>query len=328
MQLKIFNKKIILMIPVIISFVAISFLIIKATKEETQIITGIVETIQIDLASKIPGRIDSIFVSEGDNIEKGQIILKLESKEMIAKVEQTRGMMNAAKAKMDMAHKGAREEEKRALNKLYLQAKHQYDFVSKTWDRFQKLYDDKVISLQEKDNMEFKYNTALEQMEAAKAKYDMAINGARIEEKTAAEALYHQALNGFNEASAYLDELIIKAPISGEIDKLIADPGEIISSGFPVVSLIIPNDSYVVLHIKEDQMENIQKGKIFKGIVPGLGNKEYDFKVTFIASMGDFATWRPTNQKGDFDLKTFEIRLKSTEDLTGLRPGMTVNIKL
>lgn len=322
------NPKFILVIPVIIAIIALSYIGIKASSEEEIIITGLVETTQIDVASKIPGRVDSVYFAEGDFVKKGDILAKLESKEMDAKLEQTRGIMEAAKAKMDMAHKGTREEEKRGAEKLYLQAKHQYEFTAKTWERFQKLYDEKVISLQERDNMEFKYKAALDQMEAAKAKYDMALKGARNEEITASEALYHQAENAFNEASAYHQELIIKSPVAGEIDKMIVDPGEVIAGGYPIFSLIVPNESYVVLQIREDQMEKIQKGKLFDGIVPGLGNKEYRFKVTYIAPMADFATWKPTNQKGEFDLKTFEIRLKPEQSLKGLRPGMTVNIKL
>ncbi|MBU1096663.1 MAG: efflux RND transporter periplasmic adaptor subunit [Bacteroidetes bacterium] len=325
--MKIKKGHIILSIPVIIVFSALIFLLSGAEKEQN-IVTGIVETTEIDVASKIPGRIEKMFFEEGQLVKKGDIIASLESKEIDAKVEQARGVMDAAREKMNLTNKGAREEEKRGAEKLYLQAKHQFNYVNKTWERFQKLYKDSVISEQERDEIEFKYNAALEQMEAAKAKYDMALNGARPEEKLAAAALFHQAENVFIEAMTYKDELSLKAPIDGEISRKIVDAGEIISAGYPIVSLINRNDSYIVLQLREDKLGSIKLGQTFKGKVPGLRNEEFVFEVTFISAMADFATWKPTNQKGEFDLKTFEIHLRNKRAAPDLRPGMTVNILL
>jgi HlyD family secretion protein len=322
------KKSIILSIPILIAVIAIAFFAFKAAEPDENIITGIVESTEVDVASKIPGRIDTIFVDEGSFVKKGDILATLESKEMDAKVEQARGAMDAAKAKMTMVQNGARKEEKEATEKLYNQAKYQYDYASKTWNRFQSLYKDGVVSTQEKDEVEFKYNAAKEQMEAAKAKYDMVMKGARYEEIDAVQSLYHQAENAFNEATAYSKELSIKAPVDGEISKKVSDAGEIINSGYPVFTIMQPKDSYVVLQIREDKMKEIKMGKTFKGKIPALDNAEVEFEVSYIASMGDFATWKPTNQKGEFDLKTFEVHLKSRQPIDGMRPGMTVNISM
>jgi HlyD family secretion protein len=83
-----------------------------------------------------------------------------------------------------------------------------------------------------------------------------------------------------------------------------------------------------VLNVREDKLSHLKKGDIYKGIVPGLGNKEIEVKVSYIAVMPDFATWAPTKAKGEFDLKTFEVRLKPTKEIPDLRPGMTIRIKI
>jgi HlyD family secretion protein len=326
--MKLKKSHIILSIPLAIAAIAILYLIIKSLNKDDVVITGIVETTEIDVASKIPGRIDSILVKEGDVVKRGDVLARLESKEMDAKVEQARGMMEAARAKMQMAQNGARKEEKDATENLYNQAKYQFEYAQKTWTRFQSLYKDKVISTQERDEVEFKYNAAKEQMEAAKAKYDMVMKGARVEEIEGAQSLFHQAENGYNEAIAYQKELAIKAPADGEISKRISDLGEVINSGYPIFTILQPSDSYVVIQVREDKMSEIQKGKIFKGRISALNNRIENFEVTYIAPMGDFATWKPTNQKGEFDLRTFEIHLKSKSPIEGMRPGMTVNITL
>lgn len=321
-------KNIIIALPVLLAIAAIIYLIASSFGEDKKIITGLVEITDVDVASKIPGRIDSIFVSEGELVKKGQVLAKLQSKEIEAKVEQTKGQLEAAKFKYQMALNGARPEEKDAVEKLYLQAKHQFDLAEKTWNRMYKMYQDSVISLQEKDVYEFQYKAAMEQMLAAKSKFDMVLKGTRYEEIEMAKGLLYQAENGLKEALAYMDEIYIKSPIDGELQKKIVDVGEILSAGYPVFTILDPNDVWVTLQLKETDMKKITKGKIFKGKVTALGNEEHDFEVTYIAPMGDFANWRPTNQKGDFDVKTFEIRLRPKEKIDGLRPGMTVNIEL
>jgi len=326
--MKIKKGYIILSLPVLIVIVALAFIAFSKANDEYIEISGIIETTEIDVASKIPGRIDSIYFDKGDMVKKGDIIAKLESKEMVAKVEQTKGLMEAAKSKLEMVRNGARVEEKTQVEKLYNQAKEQYEYAEKTYNRFKELHKEGVISSQEYDGMLFKYNSAKDQMDAAKAKYDMVMKGARYEEIDAVEALYHQAENGYNEAMAYFKELEIKAPVDGEISNRISDPGEVIASGYPLFTIIRPEESYVLLQVREDMLNTFKKGASFDGVIPSLNNKQTEFEVTYIASMADFATWRPTNQKGDFDLKTFEIHLKSKENIKDLRPGMTVKLNI
>ncbi len=326
--MKIKKGYIILSLPVLIVIVALAFIAFSKANDEYIEISGIIETTEIDVASKIPGRIDSIYFDKGDMVKKGDIIAKLESKEMVAKVEQTKGLMEAAKSKLEMVRNGARVEEKTQVEKLYNQAKEQYEYAEKTYNRFKELHKEGVISSQEYDGMLFKYNSAKDQMDAAKAKYDMVMKGARYEEIDAVEALYHQAENGYNEAMAYFKELEIKAPVDGEISNRISDPGEVIASGYPLFTIIRPEESYVLLQVREDMLNTFKKGASFDGVIPALNNKQTEFEVTYIAIMADFATWRPTNQKGDFDLKTFEIHLKSKENIKDLRPGMTVKLNI
>jgi HlyD family secretion protein len=325
--MKIQKSKLVLLIPVIIIFTALVFWAAGINNKENYKV-GIVEIDEVDVASKIPGRIEELKVKEGDKVTKGQILASLESKEIDAKVGQAKGAMEAAQGKLAMANNGARDEEKTAVEKLFMQAKHQFEFASKTKERFDNLYKDSVISTHEYDEINFKYNAAKDQMEAAEAKYNMVMKGARTEEKMAAEGLFYQAENAYNEAMAYYKELELIAPIDGEISNKIADQGEIIASGYPVFTIINPKEYYIVLQVREDELGNIKLGNYFNGTISALGNEQVEFKVTYISPMADFATWKPTNQKGDFDLKTFEIHLRSDKQIENLRPGMTVKINL
>lgn len=317
-----------LFIPLIIVVIAVAFILVKAIVPDAEIATGTVEVTELDLASKIPGRIDSLLVREGQQVEAGQLLATLESKEIDAKVEQARGGMEAARAKLDMARNGARKEEKIAVEKLYRQAEHQFDLAQKTWERAKSVYADSVISEQEFDQIDFKYKAAKEQLDAAEAKYQMVLNGARKEQIRAAEALFHQAENAYREALAYQQETRIQAPADGEVFSCVADAGEMIAAGYPIITLINPKDAWVVLQLREDQLKGLKIGDSLTGDIPALDLSNVEFRVDYLAAMADFATWRATNQKGDFDLRYFEVHLRPTESVAGLRPGMTVRMRL
>jgi len=317
----------VIFIPVVIVLAAVTVLIIRAFIPDKEIVTGMVEVDEIDIASKIPGRIDSLFVREGDMVIKGQVLAKLQSKEIDAKVEQARGAMEAARAKLDMATNGARPEEKKAVEKQYMQTVHQYELAEKTFNRIQKVYQDSVISTQERDQVEFQYMAAKEQMEAASAKYQMVLKGAREEEIRGAQGLFHQAENAYAEAKAYQGEAELVSPIDGQISNKIASAGEITAAGYPLFTVINPDDVWIVVQLREDKIEHVKMGGSTRAVVPALGKDKHRFNVTHIAAMADFATWKATNQKGDFDLKTFEIHLRPEKPIPGLRSGMTARVE-
>ncbi len=317
-----------LIIPIIVIIVAVVMLLLKTEDNDDGIMIGMFEAPTVNVSSLIPGRVKDVLVDEGDKVEKGQLVFTMETKIMDAKLGQAEGLVKAAESVVKRAKKGAREEEKRALKNQYEMAKSQFDFAEKTYKRFQLLYADSIISQQEMDEMTYKYNAAKDAMDAAKALYDMALNGARPEDIEAAEATYMQAKNVYEEAEAFYEQLDISAPVSGLVSSKIAEEGEVMAPGFPVITIMIPEKIYAVLNVREDKLSAFKKGKHFTGIVPGLGNKEIEVEVSYIAVMPDFATWSPTKDKGEFDLKTFEVRLKPVEQNPDLRPGMTIRIKL
>ena len=321
------NKgKLLLTVPVIVAALAVFILLVREVIPEDPTVTGVTETTSIDVASKIAGRVETLLVQEGDTVKKGQVVATLISREMDAKVEQARAMMDAAGARRQMAINGTRPQEKEAAYKLYLQAKSQYDLLGKTWERISRLYEQNVVSMQERDQVYAQYTAAQSSMEAAKARYDLALEGARPEDVRAADSAFRQAANAYKEAMVYHDELKLTSPIDGEVMKRIVKAGEIAAAGYPVLTLVDLSDVWVVLQLREDRLPTVSMGKILKGKIPALGNKSFDFRVTYIAPMADFATWRPTNQKGDFDLKTFEIHLRPATNIAGLRGGMSVNV--
>jgi len=326
--MKLSKSAIALLIPVIVIIVAVVMLVFRRDNTDEQIMLGMFEAPTVNVSSLIPGRVKEVMVDEGDSVKKGQLVFTMETKIMDAKVGQAEGLVKAAASVVARAKSGAREEEKRALRNQYEMARSQFEFAEKTYRRFQVLFADSIISQQEMDEMTFKYNAAKDAMDAAKALYDMAENGARKEDIEAAEATYLQAKNVYEEAMAFYEQLDIRAPVAGLVSSRIAEEGEVMAPGFPVITIMIPEKIYAVLNVREDKLPRFKKGARMKGAVPGLGGREIELEVTYIAVMPDFATWTPTKNKGEFDLKTFEVRLKPVEKHPDLRPGMTVRIQM
>ncbi len=321
------NKSILaLAIPIAVIIVAVVFMTIHHNSARKKVYTGIFETTTVNVASLDPGRVDSVFVELGDTVQKGQLLARLETNILETKVGQAQGAVMAAGALVEKAKAGARKEQIKAAENKYGMARSQYEFAGKTYRRFRLMFADSIISRQEMDEMKYKYQAASDQMKAAKALYDMALKGARKEDILAAEGNYKIARNTYNEAMEFYHQLNVYAPASGEISNKIAEPGEVVPQGYPILTIMIPRDIYAVLNVREDQLEHFKKGTIIMGKVPGMGGKSFNFKVTYIAPMADFATWTPTQAKGEYDMKTFEIHLKPVHPIEGLRPGMSIEI--
>ncbi|WP_290961058.1 HlyD family secretion protein [Fibrobacter sp.] len=294
-----------------------------ATEPREQFLQGQMEARRVLVSGKIPGRVETLFVREGDYVVKDSLVAIISSPEIEAKKIQAEGALGAAKAQANKARNGARSEDIAALKAMADRAQDAATLAKNTYDRVQKLFDEGVLPLQKRDEAETQMKASQSAADAAKAQYDQAVAGARSEDKAAANALVMQARGATAEVDAYLEETKIRSPISGEVSLKLAEEGEVVGSGMPVVAVTDLDDAWAVFHLREDFLKNVSKGKRFTLFVPALDNN-IEMEVSYIASVGDYATWRSSKESGGFDLKTFEVRLRPTQKVENLRPGMSV----
>ena len=316
-----------LVITIAVFAAVILFSIYFFSNNEPIYLQGQVEAKQINVAPKVPGRVKAIYKKEGDRVQKGELLLELESTEIDAKLSQAEAARSAAQAQSDKAQRGAREEQIKGAYNVWQQAQAAADLAEKTYQRVSNLFNDKVLPAQKKDEAYTQMVALQKQAEAAKSQYEMAKNGARDEDKTAAQALVAQAQGVITEVNAYKDGAKVYAPADAQIQTIIPNEGEIVNAGYPVMNLIDTRDEWVVFNIREDKMSAFQQGAKFKGIVPALANLEIELEVKHIAVQADFATWTATKSKGDFDKKTFAIKAYPTQRVKGLKPGMSVLVE-
>ena len=285
-------------------------------------ITGLIHATEIDVASKVPGRVVAVHVQEGQHVKSGDLLVELNLDELDAKLLQATSSIDAAKAQLALAEKGARPQEKKALTNQVDSARAQVDVTKKMLDRMSKLLEEKAVPQAKYDEVEFKYQVSLTQLEMAQAKLDAVNKGARSEEIRALEALVEKGESVAKEIEIYQRERTQTSPVDGEVSKIVVHEGELTNTGYPIITLVKMDDIWASFAIREDRLKNLRIGDEVEIEVPALDRK-IPMKVANISALGDFATWRATSDRDRFDLKSFEVKLRPTQPVDGLRPGMT-----
>ncbi|UYW00324.1 efflux RND transporter periplasmic adaptor subunit [Flavobacterium agricola] len=284
---------------------------------------GQVEATQINVASKIPGRIEQILVKEGDVVENDQLLAVISTPEIDAQLAQVEAVRTAAEALNKKVDAGARSQEILATYNLWQQAKAASELAKKTYDRIENLYKEKVVPAQQRDQAYTQYQVALNAESAAHANYDMVKSGARSEDKVAAKAQVSQAQDVVNAVNILKSEGHVKAPRKGEVLTIMPNSGEIVNMGYPIINLVDLEDIWVNFNVKEVLLSKFKMGTKFKAMIPGLDNQVFEFEVKYVAAQGNYATWNATKSLGDFDMKTFLIKAYPVTKIDGLRPGMS-----
>ena len=287
-------------ISVLIIVAIISILGMILLKDKPTILQGQIEATEIRISGKLPGRIDTFLVKEGQNVSAGDTLVIINSPEARAKYEQV----------------------------IWSKAKSDLQLAKTTYDRILTLYKDSVVTSQRKDEVEAIYKAAIANEKAAYQQYLMALDGAQKQDKESARSLVNAAKGTVNEVEALLQDAKLTAPESGQIASIYPKRGELVGAGTTIMSLVVLDDAHVVLNVREDFLPYFKIGKTFKGNVPALNKKEIIFKTNYISPLGSYATWRSTKQTGSYDLRTFELHALPTSPVEDLRPGMSVLVNL
>ncbi|MFM2639763.1 efflux RND transporter periplasmic adaptor subunit [Vibrio chagasii] len=309
----------------IVGWVGYSFY--QAYQPQPVKLQGQIDAQQYSISSKVPGRIDEVFVRKGDSVEKGELIFSLLSPEIDAKLEQAKAGQKAAGALAQEAENGARTQQIQAAKDQWLKAKAAADLMEKTYQRVNNLYNDGVVAEQKRDEAKTQWQAAKYTESAAFQMYQLAQEGARDETKVAAAQKALMAAGAVAEVEAYAKDTQIHSWFSGEVSQVLLSSGELAPQGFPVVTVIDTKDAWAVLNVREDMLKHFEKGAQFEAYLPAL-DKSLTFQVTHIAVMGDFATWRSTDAAQGFDLRTFEVEARPVDTNETLRMGMSLVVEL
>ncbi|WP_420230396.1 HlyD family secretion protein [Psychrobacter sp. ER1] len=287
---------------------------------------------QTSIAAKVPGRIAQIMVTEGDTVTAGQQLVEMDSPEINAKINQARAGKQIAQSQLDKAENGARPQEIAQAKAAWQANKAASDLAENTYQRVNRLYEEGLMARQKRDEAYAQYLATQDQTEAARLQYDLALEGARTEDKSAATAQVAQVDAKLDEALVAKEEANLRSPIAGIVDNVIVSAGEVIGQGVPLLTLVDTNDQWVVLNVTESYLNQFAIGQTFTGTIPALSSadKPYtkQFTVYATSTLSDFATWRPTNNDDGFDVRTFEVKARPSKPDARIRSGMSVVVRI
>lgn len=328
-------KKALLALFILIVLGTIAYGLYKSNAHsEPEVITlqGQMQMQQTSIAAKVPGRIAQIMVTEGDTVTAGQQLVEMDSPEINAKINQARAGKQIAQSQLDKAENGVRPQEIAQAKAAWQANKAASDLAENTYQRVNRLYEEGLMARQKRDEAYAQYLATQDQTEAARLQYDLALEGARTEDKSAATAQVAQVDAKLDEALVAKEEANLRSPIAGIVDNVIVSAGEVIGQGVPLLTLVDTNDQWVVLNVTESYLNQFAIGQTFTGTIPALSSadKPYtkQFTVYATSTLSDFATWRPTNNDDGFDVRTFEVKARPSEPDARIRSGMSVVVRI
>ena len=311
----------------LVAIVVISLIGILAMSRSHVVLQGQIEATEIRISGKLPGRVDTFFVAEGQAVKRGDTLVGISSPEAWAKLQQANAMENVAKFQNEKIDEGTRLQIIRTAEELWNKSKTDLQLAKSTFQRIQALYKDSVVSAQRYDEVAALYQSAIAAERATHQQYLLAKAGAQKQDKESARSLVDAAQGSVYEVQSVLQDAWLTAPTNGEIATIYVQYGELVGTGTPIMNLVVLQDCHVVLNVREDYLSYFEMGEAFVGKVPAMGNQEVVFRVNYISPLGSFATWKSADNSS-YDMRTFEIHALPVETVEGLRPGMSVLVEM
>lgn len=302
----------------------IGFLFINKPNE---IVEGQAEATSVRVSGKLPGRVVNFYVREGDMVHAGDTLVHIHSSLVEARLQQALSMQDAAQAVDNKVDAGTRSQIIQSAYDLWQQATAAVGITKKTYDRVENLYKKGVMSEQKRDEAKAAYDAAVAGASAAESQYDMAVQGAQKEDKQSAQAMVNAAKAGVSQVEAVLEDQYLTAPCDGLVDVIYPHEGELVSMGAPIMNVLKIEDKWVTFNVREEYLGDFAMGNEVEIVIPSLGQQQAKAKVYYVRDLGSYATWHATKATGDWDSKTFEVKVRPEKNIPELRPGMTVLYK-
>lgn len=301
--------------------------------------SGSLEATEVTTAFKMPGKIAKIMVDEGDTVQAGQVIAMLESREVEAEYQNATAAVDLYSAKLAQAQTSLGIQSQKSDNQvasyesLLREAEAALAVTEKTFQRTSELFDQGVVSKQAFDEMKAKYDSALERVNQARSSLNIARTGEKQvilsqDDISAARASVDQAKAAVAKSGAYVDNMVLEAPIGGVITLRTVDIGEMVGAGTPVMVISDLSNTWVKIYIDEQKIGQVYTGQSADVTFDAFKNRHFSGKVVSVNPSGEFATRKAINELRDHDIKTFAVKVQIPNQDGLLKAGMTAYVEL
>jgi HlyD family secretion protein len=290
---------------------------------EPLLVQGEVDATRFDIAARVDGRVGDVPVVRGQNVEANAILVRIDNPETIAKHQQAVAARIVADAQLANINVGTRREVIAARKAALERGQAALILAQQTYARVRQLAVQGNAPQARLDQVTDALHESERALDQAKSAYEQAVNGYTREERQIAAANVGRALADIKAVQSIIDQMVVYAPVASQVYQRNVEPGEFVSPGVPLVTLIDLSDLWIHFDLREDLVKTLKVGDRFDVRVPALGDRSISVEVKLIATKGEYASWRATRATGDFDLRTFAIRAYPVEKAPELRPGMS-----
>lgn len=317
-----------LFIIILLAILTLSIIGIFLMKEKGIVLQGHIEAEEYNISGLLAGRVDEIYVSEGDKVNEGDTLVHIISQEVMAEYNSQKAFHEAASLQSEKLDSGTRKQLISISKEIWDGAKADLKLAKTTYERIKALYNDSIVSRQRLDEVEAVYKSAKAAERTAYYQYQIATEGAEDKDKASAKAMAMAAQNNSEVVKALLEDADLTSPIDGEVAAIALNKGELSSIGTSVMTIVDIDNPYLVVNVREDLLHHFKMGEDISCDIPALALKQVAFTINYIAPLGSFATWKATKESGGYDLRTFEIQALPKHEVDDLRPGMSVLITI
>jgi HlyD family secretion protein len=306
-----------------VAAVVVALSLFYLLRPEPLLVQGEADATRLDIAARVDGRVKEIPVERGQNVPANAVLVSIDNPETVAKLEQMRTAMAVAGAQLANVLVGTRVEVIAARKAELERAQAALVLAQKNFDRTNTLTQQGNAPQARLDQMTDALHESERAVDQAKSAYDQAVNGYTREERAIAKASVEKANADIQSVQSTIDQLVVYAPVASQVYQRNVEPGEYVSPGVPLVTLIDLADVWIHFDLREDLVKGLKVGDRFDVHIPALDDRRVTVEVKLIATKGEYASWRATRASGDFDLRTFSIRAYPVQPVPELRPGMS-----
>ena len=285
-------------------------------------LAGMVRQTEIRIAPEITGRLTSVAVRAGQAVRKGELLAQLDNPELAASLGEAKAAAASARAERAHVYAGLRDEERAILARSVETAEANLLLAEQEDARAVALAARDFASKQKLDESNASLAKARADLDLKRAQLAAARAGPTAEERALADARMMLAEATVADLQAKLDKTRLVAPVDGVVGILVAEPGEVVPVGKPVLTLDVGNERWFSFTLREDALGRLTVGSTVT-LATDDGRK-IPARVTELRPLGEFATWRAARAVGDHDLNSFRLRLDPLQAEDKLQPGMTV----
>ena len=313
--------------------------VILTSEQQSLTETGTIEATNVMASFKVPGKLEKVFVDEGNKVELGQEIASVEGQEIGSDLVAAQGAYSVAIGQAERAAQTVPMTSQQVESTItqtqakVVQAEVGVKDAKLTYDRAVGLMEGRVIPQKTLDDATNAYDLAQSKLKEAQGGLEQALAarlnvGIAESQYQAAQGGVQQASGAVQKANAYLSNTHLLSPMAGYITQKYLQSGEMLNAGTPVFEITDLDHTYVNIYISETKIGRVQLNGEAEVTVDAFPDRVFKGKVVLINDAGEFAVKKAINEQYDHDIRSFKVKIDVSNQDLALKTGMTAKVKI